>query len=72
MAKIEFYTCDFCGTKVGNLSDLQSLTLQMDSEVVHQQYEYHVCPWCAGAFIKTNSKDLFLEHLRTKFTNIDD
>lgn len=72
MARIDYYTCDFCGTKVENMVDLEPLTLQMDSETVHQTYKYYVCPWCAATFTQTTSKDLFLEHIRVNFVDEQD
>ena len=72
MAKIENYTCDFCGVGVQSLVDLQALDMEMRSETVKQSYTYSVCGWCASVFSKTTTKDLFLEHLRTKFVIVDE
>lgn len=72
MAKIENYTCDFCGVGVKNLVDLQALDMEMRSETVKQSYTYSVCAWCALTFSATTTKDLFLEHLRTKFVSVDE
>lgn len=70
MAKIEYYTCDFCGAKVNDLTDLEPLKLYMDATTIHQEYEYQVCPWCFSTFSNTSTKDLFLEHLRVNFTEV--
>ena len=64
MAKIEHYTCDFCGVKVQQLTELTPLELKMQSTAVYQEHTYQVCPWCATTFTEATTKDLFLAHLR--------
>lgn len=72
MAKIEGYTCDFCGVGVVSLVDLEPLRLEMDAATIHQSYEYQVCSWCASTFKNMTTKDLFLEHLRAKFVDAEE
>ena len=72
MAKIENYTCDFCGVGVQSLVDLEQPEMMMRSESVKQSQTYSVCGWCASTFKETTTKDLFLEHLRTKFVTAEE
>ena len=67
MAKIEHYTCDFCGVKVEQLTELIPLELSMDAAAIHQSHTYHICPWCATVFKKATTKDLCLKYIQGKF-----